>query len=285
MFVLQCCSVSSDPEDDIPFASMLYNNIDFIQTLYNSLTDDGLIVLQLGEASNFDDPAAELSRSSRRETLIELLEEVGFESMHFYEDGNCGFDAPWTFLIATKDEDIDYRWYASEAAVEIDIRNRIVKTESGAPALKYFDGGVKKLYHNPSKASEVVFCRKEPMPESCRSLDNERRVDIPITDLYVGMSTVGDGSGRGLFTSVDIKQGATIARAMHTSFVYAPWFSLRLLLKYDFDDVVDYLSGYGWLTETHVSFFGTEFVNFEITKNDVFTRMQTFVFCFVLGRL
>merc|ERR1719457_399444 len=52
-----------DPEDDIPFAEMLYNDEDFVETLYNSLTDDGVIVLQLGEAPGEEDPGEEFTKS------------------------------------------------------------------------------------------------------------------------------------------------------------------------------------------------------------------------------
>ena len=144
---------------------MLYNDYDFVETLYNSLTDNGLIVLQLGEASSYTDPAEHFSKSSRRSFLIDLLEEVGFQTMHFFEDGNCGFDAPWSFLVAAKDEDVDARWYMSDAAVEIDIHERTAHTVSGTSPLKYFDSSVKKGYHYPTsiarQCSVVPYLRQK----------------------------------------------------------------------------------------------------------------------------
>ena len=88
---------------------MLYNDYDFVETLYNSLTDNGLIVLQLGKASSYLDSAEQFSKSSRRSFLINLLEEVGFQTMHFFGDSNCGFYAPWSFLVAATDVDMDAR--------------------------------------------------------------------------------------------------------------------------------------------------------------------------------
>ena len=38
--------------------------------------------------------------------------------MHFFGDSNCGFYAPWSFLVAATDADMDARWYMRDAAVD-----------------------------------------------------------------------------------------------------------------------------------------------------------------------
>jgi hypothetical protein len=172
--------------------------------------------------------------------------------MHFIEDGNCGFDAPWSFLVSAKDEDVDARWYMSDAAVEIDIRERTVRTVSGTSPLKYFDSSVKKGYHYPHKHSETVFCRTIPTPESCNVKD-ERRSDIPLSAFEVRMSGAADGSGRGVYTTVDIKKGSSIARKDSTTYVHAPSYSMESILDYELESLYNYLDGYGWETETWVS--------------------------------
>lgn len=241
-----------DPEDDIPFAEMLYNDYDFVETLYNSLNDDGVIVLQLGEASDYDDPAEQLTKSSRRVVLIELLEEVGFESLHFFEDGNCGFEAPWAFLVAMKDADIDSRWYMSDSELEVAIHERIKRTVSGTPALKYFDGAVKRGYHYPHKSAETVYCRTEPKPESCKAGVDAARVNIPLSDFEVKMSSIGDGSGRGVYTKVDIKRGDAISKPENSRPVYANAATVGYIEEYfeNDDRLLNYLDGYGWDFET-----------------------------------
>ena len=235
---------------------MLYNDRAFVQTLYNSLSDDGLIVLQLGEAPDHDDPAAMHSRSNRREVLIELLEDVGFEAMHVYEEGNCGFEAPWTFLVAMKNDEIDMRWYMNEAQVDIEIHDRIVRTKSGQSALKYFDGSVMQHYQYPHKVFETVYCRGNE--QMCQK--DIARPDIPLSALEVRMSGVGDGSGRGIFTTVDIKQGSSIARAANNNPVHVLPLSLELIEAYyneseGIEDMFDYIDGYGWEGHVHVSIF------------------------------
>lgn len=235
-----------DPEDDIPFAEMLYNDEDFVETLYNSLTDDGVIVLQLGEAPGEEDPGEEFTKSSRRRTLIYLLEEVGFETMHFFDDGNCGFEAPWSFLVAMKDGDIDSRWYMSEAAVEVAIHERTVRTVSGKPALKYFDGSVKRDYHYPHKGAERVFCRSLPTPESCNQNIDVSRPDVDLSAFEVRMSSIGDGSGRGVFATVDIKKGSSIARKYNSHPVRATSENMHYIEQYELDALYNYLDGYGW---------------------------------------
>lgn len=258
---LSCCVfitiyLHSDPEDDIPFAAALYNNYDFVETLYNSLTETGVIVLQLGEAPYHDSPASQFTKGRRRESLINLLVEVGFETLHMYEDGNCGFDGSWTYLVAAKDASHDMRWYMRPAEVEVEIHRRTVRTVSGAPALKYFDGSVMQVYQFPHKVFELVFCRMEPKPDSC--ISDVFRENVPLSDFEVRMSGVGDGSGRGVYTKVDIKQGSSIARKENAYPVHIPASSLSLIYEYmdnstDLKNAYGYIDGYGWETETFVS--------------------------------
>jgi Spermidine synthase len=245
-----------DPEDDIPFAKALYNNRDFAETLYNALADDGVIVLQLGEAPYHDSPASQFTKARRREDLINILVDVGFETVHVYEDGNCGFDGSWTYLVAAKDSSNDMRWYRRQAEVEVEIHSRIRRTISGALALKYFDGSIMQSYQVPHKVFEVVFCRSEPKPPSC--VTDVSRINVPISDFEVKMSGVRDGSGRGVYTKVDIKQGSAIAKKENARPVHVPASSLNLVHKYmdtsaDLTKAYGYIDGYGWETETYVS--------------------------------
>jgi hypothetical protein len=249
-------SFNSDPEDDIPFATALYNNYEFTETLYNSLTDDGVVVLQLGEAPYHSSPASQFTKAKRRENLIKILVDVGFETVHVYEDGNCGFDGSWTYLVAAKDSDNDMRWYSRQAEIEVEIHNRIRRTISGAPALKYFDGSIMQNYQVPHKVFEVVFCRAEPKPLSC--VTDISRINVPISDFEVQMSGVRDGSGRGVYTKVDIKRGSAIAKKENARPVHIPASSLYYIYKYmdssaDLAKAYGYIDGYGWETETFVS--------------------------------
>eukprot|EP00557_Chaetoceros_sp_GSL56_P001364 CAMPEP_0176496106 /NCGR_PEP_ID=MMETSP0200_2-20121128/11021_1 /TAXON_ID=947934 /ORGANISM="Chaetoceros sp., Strain GSL56" /LENGTH=768 /DNA_ID=CAMNT_0017894045 /DNA_START=676 /DNA_END=2978 /DNA_ORIENTATION=- len=233
-----------DPEDDIPFAAALYNNHDFTQTLFNALTDDGVLILQLGEAPDHDSPASQFTKAARRENLIDILVDIGFETIHMYEDGHCGFDGSWTYLLAVKDSSNDYRWYMTQPEMEVEIHSRIRRTKSGSSALKYFDGSIMQTYQVPHKVFEVVFCRTEPKPLSC--VTDVARIDVPISDFEVKMSGVGDGSGRGVYTKVDIKQGSSIARKENARPIHIPASSLDLIEKY-MDSSVDLTKAYGYI--------------------------------------
>ena len=76
----------SDPESEIPFAKALYSNVTFMQSFYNSLSDDGILVMQLGESADLDDPDETYSKYKNRVAAVKLLEHVGFESIHAYEE-------------------------------------------------------------------------------------------------------------------------------------------------------------------------------------------------------
>jgi len=236
---------------------MLYNSYDFVETLYNSLSVKGVIVLQLGEATeDYFQPAAQFTKESRRIALIDLLVDVGFEAMHLYEDGNCGFDGAWTFLVALKNGSDDQAWYRSQAQVDVQIHKRMIRTKSGTHALEYFDGAVMQGYRDPHKVFESGYCRAEPTPDSCTT-DNFRE-SVPLSDFEVKMSTVGDGSGRGVFAKVDIKQGTAISKNETARGIHVPGSAMDLINRHraqsaDIQNAYGYIDGYGWGTHTFVS--------------------------------
>lgn len=138
-----------------------------MKTLYDSLNDDGIIVMQLGEAPRSAAPAEEVSINSKRAFVMRAFEELGFKSLHVYEEGHCHFRGPWSFSVAMKNLDANTRWYRSVTEIDIAIKKNLIKTKSGAPPLSSFDGSVMTTYQNPSKSYEVVYCRSEPTPQSC----------------------------------------------------------------------------------------------------------------------
>jgi len=245
-----------DPQDNVPFADVLYNNQAFLQALYNALSEDGMIVLQLGEAPSLKDPAEDFSRDSRRNMLANSLSDVGFKSLHMYEEGACGFDAPWTYLVAMKDASHRSNWMRSVAELDYQVYARTLLTHSGTPALKFFDSGTMKRYQVPSKGHEVVYCRKDPLPASCNTFAIQPGiVDYPISNFEVKESTVGNGGGRGVFTKVDIKEGSLLAMSDNLKYVHIPSNTVEVMEKIQYfsaeielGPMLDYVYGYGWST-------------------------------------
>jgi spermidine synthase len=72
----------SDPESEVPFAEALYSDDAFMRAFYDSLSDDGILVVQLGAAPQSYTP------DGSRIVLLQrvFLEKLGFESIHAYED-------------------------------------------------------------------------------------------------------------------------------------------------------------------------------------------------------
>lgn len=68
-----------DPNDDIPFAKLLYTSDDYLNSLYSSLTEEGILVVQVGEAPGVGDAADETGEFANRQEMIEMLSEVGFK--------------------------------------------------------------------------------------------------------------------------------------------------------------------------------------------------------------
>lgn len=79
------CSCS-DPESNIPFAQVLYANDAVMQSFYDSLSDNGILVMQLGESAENDAPSELNSMGKNRAKTTDLLTKVGFQSIHAYEE-------------------------------------------------------------------------------------------------------------------------------------------------------------------------------------------------------
>lgn len=247
-----------DPEDDVPFADMLYTSSEFLTTLYDALSEDGIIVFQLGASPGNDEPPQEATLNSRRAFLADSLEGVGYKSVHIYEESHARFGDPWTFLVAMKSLRYEPMWSQNMAEVNVRIHDRIIHTHSGTPALKHFDGSTMESYRIPNKVFQVAYCRKIPTPESCQNAFSVRRKDIPVSSLEVRTSDM-EGGGRGVFAKVDIEEGSFIALGETQKKVHFPPTTLDIIYGLIEEDhlsqytkslvrVYHYVDGYGWQT-------------------------------------
>jgi hypothetical protein len=172
-------------------------------------------------------------------------------------------------------------WYVTQAEMTVKIHKRlkISKDEeeqcttctncchSTYTHLDYFDASVMKKYQNPHKIFEIIHCQNDnennyylDSNDSCRMFDFDKdRIDIPLSELEVQMSKVGEYSGRGLYTKVDIKKGSTIGVNESIYPVYFNPSTIHLIylysninigisngIKIDTNDVINYADGYGW---------------------------------------
>ena len=168
-----------DPEDDTVIADMLYTDDDFLTALYNSMSDDGILIIQVGTAPSIHDPRPDLGVYARRELMFNLLEGHSETShMFVYEEAHCGFLEPHSFLVVCKSDSCHKRWYAEADEIDYAIYDRIRDTKSEEPALVHFDGSTQKSYQVPPRAWETVYCRREPEPFECayRGLDPTKTI-------------------------------------------------------------------------------------------------------------
>ena len=155
------------------------------------------------------DSALGLGRLEVLGGVIDALEEVGYKSVHLYEDESSGFGAR-SFLVALKSPESRAEWYSNEAEIDIRLHQRIGRTKS----LEFFDSPTMLKYQVPSKAVENAYCQgdgDDSKREWCenRGFDPEL-MNVPLSDLAVGKSTMGEFSGRGLFAANDIPRGRSI---------------------------------------------------------------------------
>jgi len=80
-----------DPQDKSDFSEILYKDDSFLKSVFRSLSDDGIMVMQLGPAPEALDPAEEYSENANRVLVFETLERFGFASMQVYQEVSTHF--------------------------------------------------------------------------------------------------------------------------------------------------------------------------------------------------
>ncbi|KAL7568819.1 hypothetical protein ACA910_007233 [Epithemia clementina (nom. ined.)] len=144
------------------------------QLWMDSLTSEGVLLIELGQAAAIHDPRPDLGVHARREEMmlaLDALDDVG--AMLVFEEAHTGALEPDGFLLVCKHASCRQRWYARSDQVEFQIYDRLVKTikeyEKGMrkPVLAYYDGTTQRSYQWPKKGWETVYCKREPTPWEC----------------------------------------------------------------------------------------------------------------------
>ena len=170
-----------DPEDPSEISTNMYNDENFVRSLVNSLSDKGVLVIQVGTAPNIHDPRADVGVFKQREVLFNLLESMpDVKAMLIYEEANCGFNEPHSFLVVGISTDIRSRWHAESDVVDYEIYDRIVlaANDDTVHPLVHFDGSTQHSYHAPPKAWETIYCRREPTPFECAYLHLDMNMEL-----------------------------------------------------------------------------------------------------------
>jgi spermidine synthase len=79
-------SICRDPEIQKDFVNGLYDHSEFIQAASNSLNDDGILLIQVGQAPLAKDPPEQHSKFKNRLDLTRTLVSYGFEHIQDYEE-------------------------------------------------------------------------------------------------------------------------------------------------------------------------------------------------------
>ena len=93
LLLLTYCPITfvSDPQiqplkEGGEFAKALYNGDGFLGSLYNGLTDHGILLAQVGQSPRYNEPAEEHSWLQNRLLFLKALANLGFESIQDYNE-------------------------------------------------------------------------------------------------------------------------------------------------------------------------------------------------------
>lgn len=209
-----------DPEDGSEISNQLYNDKSFVDALVNSLSEEGILVIQVGTAASIDDPRPDFGIYKQRELLFNIIEaNPDIAAMFVYEEPHCGFMEPHAFLIACKSASCRSHWYGRSDQVDYQIYERIVLTHSKKRALTFFDGATQHSYQWPKKGWETVYCRREPTPFECAYRTMDSKAELYELDLedekkssfrVLTQQNEKGGTTSKFFATVDIAKGSFI---------------------------------------------------------------------------
>lgn len=151
---------------------MLYDNGVFHKAIFDALEDRGVFIAQVGQQNDIRDPARSHTSTAQLDRFIISLKTQGFIKTKEYSEAHCGFEDPWNFLVAFKDDKAFEQWFASEAHLDLQLQSRLLPNKSGASSLRYFDGATMTGYQYPSRIVDEVFCRNVPTPAVCEGVNN-----------------------------------------------------------------------------------------------------------------
>jgi spermidine synthase len=180
-----------DPSTVVAFSDVLYKSNDLVLSLYNSLTKNGLFVIQCGQSSHATDPPVTHLQDDQVHTLVSNFEAVGFESMQKYDEAHGGFEAPWSFLAVMKSIASRDTWFRNEAEVEWSIRARASQTLNGDSPFRYFDGSSMMGWKYSNRVEEGVHCRLDPVPFGCDESGSSPGGWESLVDALLGNLTQG----------------------------------------------------------------------------------------------
>lgn len=166
-----------DPQNAVDFVEALYGDGAFLNSLYNSLTEDGVLLTQVGEAVYVGDISETYpgNFNYQRSMYEKGLKNQGFAVVMNYEEHRAGFGGTWSFFAAFKNDSSRARWQMNEAQLDLEIQKRTIRRveedtiemgELKGP-FDYFDGTTMVTYRNPSRGAQVVYCLRDPSPYGC----------------------------------------------------------------------------------------------------------------------
>ena len=182
-----------DPQNAVDFVEALYGDGPFMNSLYNSLTDNGVLLTQVGEAVSVGDISETYpgNFNYQRAQYESGLINQGFEVVMQYDEPRAGFDGIWSFYAAFKDDSIRERWLMNEAQIDLEIHKRSIRRtprdgdEEGGEMnslFDVFDGPTMATYRYPSKAAQVIYCLRNPQPYGCVTDINNKDHHTPYGD-------------------------------------------------------------------------------------------------------
>ena len=202
--------IYSDPQNMVGFDDVTFTSNEFYESIYNSLTSDGIFVSQVGEMDLSDAYSDELDPGLR---FAESVATLGYVTVKLYTESYGRFFTPWQFMVAFKSYESKLNWYDNQAEIDLKLNERSFEPLDDTDSLfHYYDGATHQTYLYTSRLVENKFCLSEKLPDYCEighGYDPDVQ-NIDIDSLEVRLSKI-ENAGKGLFVKKDFSAGSYVS--------------------------------------------------------------------------
>mmetsp|Transcript_32236 Transcript_32236/g.36215 ORF Transcript_32236/g.36215 Transcript_32236/m.36215 type:complete len:698 (+) Transcript_32236:31-2124(+) len=137
---------------------MMINRQSILDQLYSTLSYNGVISMNIAGSTKVVESMTKSGITPTRKLLqnrfARELKNFGFVESFEYDEYKIGFPETRSYVIAFKDTKTSKHWNANQAEIEIKLRNRIVRNQSGHTSLEVFDAATMTSYSKFTTASQ-----------------------------------------------------------------------------------------------------------------------------------
>ena len=242
--------------DSFEFMYSILLNKEISQLLFDSLSKNGVIVMNFGFVPVRKQSRVLSSLDLKRKEIVAQMENDGFKNIHIYDEMHCN-NISCSFLLACKTDECGNVFFMNRAEIELLLTHRFQTISKNYP-LVYVDAPILENYKVPSKIWQLGYIESSKL--SCNDVYDgfqKFKIHFNSSNFEVKMSSKGSQVGRGVFALVDIPKGSLIMQEYAGRDIFLSTGSDKIMQRLiktspattSLNAILNYVDGYGFDTD------------------------------------